>query len=271
MFLVTLWKKIVALFSKEKKRVYGWKREKHDVRDFKFTAPVGVTVPSAVDLSGGCPAVYDQGELGSCTANAIGAAIEFDQIKQNKAWDFMPSRLFIYYNERAMEGTIHEDSGAAIRDGVKSVNTNGVCKESLCPYNIKNFTKKPSQQAYKEAILHKSLQYAKLDNTNVLNLKKCLAGGLPFVFGFTVYEYFESPEMASTGVLNMPAANEQNLGGHAVMCVGYDDAKKAFLVRNSWGASWGLKGYFWMPYEYMTNVNLASDFWVINTIQSSKD
>jgi C1A family cysteine protease len=270
MWLLNIWHKIVGLFKK-KKRVYGWKREHHDVRDFKFSAPVGVTLPSAVDLSGGFPAVYDQGDLGSCTANAIGAAIEYDQLKENKAWDFMPSRLFIYYNERAMEGTIHEDSGAAIRDGVKSVNVHGVCKETLCPYVPAAFTKKPSPQAYAEAILHKSLQYAKLDNTRINDLKKCLAGGLPFVFGFTVFEGFESPEVAKTGILKMPLPHEQNLGGHAVICVGYDDAKQAFLVRNSWGAGWGLKGYFWMPYQYMTSPALASDFWVINAISSNKD
>lgn len=270
MFLLNILQKIIGLFKK-KKRVYGWKRDKHDIRDFKYTASVGVNLPSFVDLAGGCPAVYDQGDLGSCTANAIGAAIEYDQLKENKAWDFMPSRLFIYYNERAMEGTVHEDSGAAIRDGVKSVNTHGVCKEILCPYIPSKFTVKPSEQAYKEAIFHKTLQYAKLDNTKINDLKKCLSGGLPFVFGFTVYEYFESPEMAKTGILKMPGPKEQNLGGHAVMCVGYDDAKKAFMVRNSWGPNWGQKGYFWMPYEYMTSPVLASDFWVINSVNSSKD
>jgi C1A family cysteine protease len=265
--LVGFFKKLVGIKPKIK-RVYGHKADKPDVRDFKFKAPVAVPVPSKVDLSPSFTPCYDQGQLGSCTANAIAAAIEFDQIKENKAFDFMPSRLFIYYNERAMEGTINEDSGAAIRDGVKAVNVNGVCKEALCPYIESAFTQKPSPQAYAEALLHKSVQYASLNNMQINDLKACLAGGFPFVFGFQVYSSFESNAVARTGIMPMPKSYEQNLGGHAVICVGYDDAKKAFLVRNSWGTGWGLKGYFWMPYAYMTS-NKVSDCWTIKSITSN--
>lgn len=180
----------------------------------------------------------------------------------------MPSRLFIYYNERAMEGTINEDSGAAIRDGVKSVNVNGVCKETLCPYVVSAFTMKPSPQAYAEAILHKTIQYASVNNLAINDLKACLAGGFPFVFGFQVYASFESNAVATTGIMPMPKSREKNLGGHAVICVGYNDAKKAFLVRNSWGTGWGLKGYFWMPYAYMTS-NKVSDCWTIKSVTSN--
>jgi C1A family cysteine protease len=248
---------------------HGWKPDLPDHRDLAFVPKLSVAVAS-VDLSPKCPAIYDQGELGSCTANAIAGAMEFDQLKENKAWDFKPSRLFIYYNERVIEGTVSQDSGAQIRDGIKSVNQSGVCKETLCPYVISKFTKKPSAACYAEALYHKSVSYQRLDNTKIDDLRTCLSAGSPFIFGFTVYDYFESAQMDKSGILTMPGTNESPIGGHAVLCVGYDDAKQMFLVRNSWGAGWGLKGYFWMPYAYMTNPNLATDFWTITTINSSK-
>lgn len=262
---------IIDLFNKKNKpNLFGWKPDLPDHRDFKYVPKGDSQLPSATNLLKNCPPVYNQGNLGSCTANAIGAAIQYNQIIKNKAGDFTPSRLFIYYNERDLSGTVRYDSGAYIRTGIKTVNQQGVCKEDIWPYVIKKFTSKPSQPAYKEALLHKSVKYQRLDNTKINDLKSCLADGLPFVFGFTVYDYFASNEMAKTGILKMPKPNEKVLGGHAVMCVGYDDAKQMFLIRNSWGADWGLKGYYWMPYAYVTNKDLCDDFWVIQTITVSK-
>ena len=83
------------------------------------------------------------------------------------------------------------------------------------------------------------------------------------MFGFTVYEAFESQQVAQTGVLNMPQPGERSMGGHAVMAAGYDDAQKRFIVRNSWGTGWGQNGYFTMPYDYLTSRNLSDDFWTI--------
>lgn len=254
---------------KKNSQTYGWRPQKPDFRDHVFKLASPVVLPPSVDLSATCPSVYDQGQLGSCTANAIAAAMEFDQLKQNNKLDFMPSRLFIYYNERAMEGTIKSDAGAEIRDGIKSVNNLGVCKESTLPYNIAKFKTKPKAVCFKEGLLHKSVSYKSLTNTNLNDLLSCLASGVPFVFGFTVYESFESATVAQTGIVPMPSKTESVLGGHAVMAVGYDQSKKMFLVRNSWGSSWGLNGYFWMPFDYMTSANLASDFWVIQTITSA--
>ena len=94
-------------------------------------------------------------------------------------------------------------------------------------------------------------------------MKGCLASGFPFVFGFTVYESFESNAVASSGIVPMPAPNEKIVGGHAVVLVGYNDAVDRFRVRNSWGTRWGQKGYFEMPYLYVTSGSLASDFWVV--------
>jgi C1A family cysteine protease len=244
---------------------YGWLRDHLDPRDFMFLVPPIVGLPPAIDLRSKCPSVYDQLQLGSCTANAIAAALEFDLMKQREV-AFVPSRLFIYYNERDMEGTVNSDSGAEIRDGMKSVNKQGACPEPEWPYKISRFTKKPSAKCYRDAILHESVKYQRvLQNAN--QMKAVLASGFPFVFGFLVYQDFESDVVSQTGIVPMPDKNETPIGGHAVLAVGYDDSKGWWIVRNSWGAGWGAKGYFFMPYQYLLDPDLASDFWVIKSVK----
>ncbi len=246
---------------------YGWIPDLPDARDHLYAAPMAVTaaLPPKVDLRPHCPPVYDQGQLGSCTANAIGAAIQFDRMKQKLSPNFIPSRLFIYYNERVIEGTVSTDSGAQIRDGIKSVDKQGACPEPDWPYDISKFTMRPPKADYKEALHDRAASYSRLvQNANLL--KGCLASGYPFVFGFTVYESFESPEVARSGVVPMPSTGEKALGGHAVLAVGYDDSTQRFVVRNSWGTGWGMSGYFTMPYQYVTDSNLADDLWTIRLI-----
>jgi C1A family cysteine protease len=247
---------------------YGWLPDLPDQRDHFYAAPVerAVVLPASTDLRPQCPPVYDQGQLGSCTANAIAGAIQFDRLKQRLAQVFVPSRLFIYYNERALEHTIVSDSGAQIRDGIKSVARQGDCPETEWPYVITKFKTKPAPRCYADALKYLVVSYQRL--TPVLSqLKGCLASGYPFVFGFTVYESFESAQVARTGHASLPGAGERAIGGHAVVGVGYHDAKQWFIVRNSWGNRWGLKGYFTLPYAYLTDENLASDFWTIRIVQ----
>jgi len=210
--------------------------------------------------------VYDQGNLGSCTANAIAGAIEFDRVKQGLP-DFTPSRLFIYFNERVMEHTVSSDSGAMIRDGIKSVNKQGACSEPEWPYDISQFTTRPSALCYQQAQLDKAVSYQRVTR-NLTQMKACLASGYPFVYGFTVYSSFESQDVAGRGIVPMPGPDEQVLGGHAVLCCGYKDDVQRFICRNSWGTGWGINGtgYFEIPYEYLMNKGLASDFWTIRTI-----
>jgi len=246
---------------------YGWLPDLPDHRDLPYTAPVRVVgaLSPKVDLRPYCPPVYDQGDLGSCTANAIAAAIEFDRLKQ-RLDDFTPSRLFIYYNERLMEHTVDSDSGAQIRDGIKSVAKQGDCPETEWPYVISKFRTKPPKNCYVDALKYRALLYQRL--TPTLNqLRGCLASGYPFVFGFTVYDSFESPRVARTGHAPLPGAGEQVIGGHAVVGVGYDNQKQWFIVRNSWGSRWGMKGYFTLPYAYVTDQDLADDFWTIRVVQ----
>ena len=258
---------------------YGWVPDLPDARDHLFSAPrlAIANPPPKTDLRPGLPAVYDQGQIGSCTANAIAGAVEFDLMKQQLS-DFMPSRLFIYYNERAMEGHVKYDAGAQIRDGVKSVAKLGVCPEPEWPYDATPAESdggqfppgapaatKPPATAYRDALKCRATSYQRLVPT-LDQLRGCLATGYPFVFGFSVYESFESKEVADTGDAPLPTAGEQLLGGHAVLAVGYDDSAQRFLVRNSWGTGWGQDGYFTMPYTYLTTHGLASDFWTIRLV-----
>ena len=245
---------------------YGWVPDLPDHRDHLYAAPIVhlQTLPPSVDLTPACPPVYDQGQLGSCTANAIAGAIQFDRRKQGLG-DFIPSRLFIYYNERDMEGTVDSDSGAQIRDGVKSTATVGACTEPTWPYDIAAFAQKPPARAYAEGTEYRIKQYQRVAR-DLNQLRGCLASGYPFVYGFAVYDSFEDPAVAATGVVPMPKPNESLLGGHAVLAVGYDDATQRFRVRNSWGPGWGQAGYFTMPYAYLMQRSLASDFWTIRLV-----
>jgi C1A family cysteine protease len=248
--------------DKPLKHSFGWMRDQPDQRDFLYSAVrrVPATLPVSVDLRPGCPPVEDQGALGSCTGNAIVGALEFLELK-----DKLPlvdlSRLFVYYNERVMEHTVKSDAGAQIRDGIKSVSKQGVCSEAKWPYVISKFAAKPPTACYTEALKHRIVEYRRLMALD--DIRACLAEGYPFVFGFTVYESFESEQVAKTGTVPMPRKSERVLGGHAVLGVGYNDKQKRFIVRNSWGTGWGKKGYFTMPYAYLANPDLASDFWVV--------
>jgi C1A family cysteine protease len=250
---------------------YGWVPDLPDGRDLLYAAapkPLA-KLPEKVDLRSKCPPVYNQGELGSCTANAIAGALEYDQRKQRLKEVFTPSRLFIYFNERAMEGTIESDSGAAIRDGVKSVSKRGACKETSWPYDIGQFRDKPGRGCYAEGKKHQAIRYLRV-NQSLGQLKGCLAEGYPFIFGFAVYEGFESREVAETGEAELPRANEGYMGGHAVLAVGYDERTQRFIVRNSWGTSWGKRGYFTMPYPYLLQSSLSRDFWTIRRVEGAR-
>jgi C1A family cysteine protease len=225
-------------------------------------------LPAKVDLRSKMPKpILDQGQLGSCTANAIATAHEFCQKKQHLKGVFIPSRLFIYYNERAMEGTTGSDSGAMIRDGIKSINKQGVCPEKMWPYVIGQFATKPPTPCYTEATKHKAISYHRIARS-LAQMKGCLAEGFPWVYGFSVYDSFESHAVANTGVVPMPDLGKESLlGGHAVLAVGYDDTQQRFITRNSWGKDWGDAGYFTMPYAYLLDSNLSDDFWTVRLIQ----
>ena len=244
---------------KKRTRIYGWVPDVPDQLDYFYGAiRPKLKLPSAVDLRRDCSTIEDQGALGSCTAQALAGHLEFlDNHPDHHYVDL--SRLFIYYNERLLRGMVKSDSGAAIRDGIKTLAKTGVCAEKNWPYVIGRFADKPPAGCYSQALKHRIVSYHRLETIEEMLI--CLADGYPFVFGFTVYESFESPKAARTGVIPMPGKSERVLGGHAVMAVGFNQKVKRFFVRNSWGVKWGQQGYFTMPFAYLES--LARDFWTI--------
>jgi C1A family cysteine protease len=244
------------------KRSYGLRPDLPDQRDFLFSElNLKPTLPASIDLRATCSPIEDQGNLGSCTANALAGALEFLEDKDKILMTRM-SRLFIYYNERALEGTVSSDSGAAIRDGIKSLIKQGCCPETEWPYVISKFASKPPTKCYTDGLMHAVQAYYRVQT--LTDMKTCLSLAFPFVFGITVYSNFESAHATATGIIPIPAKHEQVLGGHALLCVGYNDTKQQFVFRNSWGTSWGDKGYGYIPYAYLSNSSLASDMWYIS-------
>ena len=246
------------------KHKLNWVRQKPDSRDIPYKLSPLVTLPESVDLRQWCSPVDDQGQLGSCTGNSIAGAIDLVDRKYNSK-QTQVSRLFIYYYERVMEGDVGTDGGAQIRDGIKVTYTYGAPLETLWPYNISKFTVAPSSAAVADAATRKVTLYEAAADFNAV--QNALASGYPVVIGFDVYSSFESQQVATTGMMPYPNVNqEQLLGGHAVCIVGYDNTKNYFIVRNSWGTSWGDNGYFYMPYQVIQNTNMSSDFWVIKSV-----
>lgn len=248
------------------KRVYKLKPDREDLRDRVYRTsfykiPVGL--PKNVDLRAGCSQIVDQGELGSCTANAIASGLrEFWELEAGNLT--LLSRLWLYWQERYLEGSVDEDAGATIRDGMKVLQQLGCAPEADWPYDIEKFTQTPPEKATKDAPKYKIAKYHRVPN--LTTLKTALAEGYPVVIGIKVYQSFESDQVAKNGVVPLPTRWEQFLGGHAVLAVGYNDTKGTIyedqsyvICRNSWGETWGDKGYFYLPYSYFNGY--VTDMW----------
>lgn len=251
----------------KKIRHYGYIPDLPDQRDRKYQLPKALEkadLPESYDMSKDCPPIVDQGDLGSCTANAGVAAYQFTAMEQKKRTSKL-SRLYLYYNTRILENTVDWDSGASIRNTIKSLNKWGVCLESAWPYKPTKFAKKPPASCYEYGASKILRSYARVSQT-ANDLKACLAQNNPILFGFSVYQSFEEDEIARTGIMKLPSSSERVLGGHAVMMIGYDNKREAFLVRNSWGPDWGLNGNFWMPYSFALDPNMADDFWTVISV-----
>ena len=248
-------------------KTFSYNKSKKDSRDhiYKTANVSNVSNVSSIDLRKLFSNIENQETIGSCTGNAIVGILEYLN-KKNKNINIELSRLFIYYNERLLEGTVNYDAGAEIRSGIKACNIYGFCSEKLCPYDIKKFKIKPTEESYLEASKHKAVSYQCILNFN--DMKKALIDKNPVVIGFDVYSSFN--KINKNGIMSYPLKYERYLGGHAVVIVGFDDnylnKKGYFICRNSWGEKWGDKGYFYMPYEVIKNTNMSWDFWIITSI-----
>ena len=268
----------------------GWQPELPDIRDwmvdthpeakrlllgkgplFKGMATPGLmplqALPSMVDLRGYCSPIENQGSLGSCTAQAGVGLVEYLE-RRALANHTDGSRLFVYKTTRNLLGWTG-DTGAYMRTTLKALAKFGVCQERYWPYTISKFDEEPTAFCYAEAATARTLRYFRLDNDGragsaVLELlKTMLAVGMPVVFGFTVYNFGNDK-----GEFALPKSGDQVYGGHAIMAVGFDDARDvegavgALRIRNSWGTHWGEDGYGWLPYDYVSK-RLSRDFWTI--------
>ena len=257
------------IYGTSVKRTYGWSgHSKKDARD-RFhdfrRAENDPSLPTKVDFRKNCPLIYDQLALGSCVSNAVAGAMQYTMTKLKLPDTSMRSRLFIYYNARAVEGTIYQDAGSTIRDGMKVAAKMGACPETDWPYNISYFTSQPSQASYSDAVKCRISEYRQV-RQELNQLKQCLSQETPIVCGVLVYSSFESPDATKTGKIPMPGQGEEILGGHAIMLVGYDDSINSFIFRNSWGTSWGDHGYGYLPYDYITSPALSDEFWTLTVV-----
>lgn len=250
-------------------RKFGWLPDLPDHRDHIYKPPRhAVALPSSYSLADAAPFIFDQGQLGSCTANAVLTLVGMTQLEQQPANKLLGSRLALYYWTRVAQGTPNQDSGASIRGTMQQLSKVGICQEKTWPYVTNRFKQKPSAEARTEEAKHRleGTEYARVNQT-VEDLKATVYAKNAIAFGFTVFESFMSKQTARSGVMTMPQRNERQEGGHAVAMIGWDDAREAFVCKNSWGGNWGVNGgLFYMPYKFATSRNYASDFWTLNKV-----
>lgn len=254
----------------------GWLPDPRDDRDrtYKASKRVGaIYTPPTVDLRGPLmPDVYWQDRLGACGPMAVAAMAHFVRRKQGTATpgdrsDWVPSRLFLYYEARALINRTSQDSGSTLRDNLIVTATKGLTKEKLWPYEVERFAEVPPPLAYQKAERFQVLQYLRVDNLLLSECLDCLASGYPFVVGITTYPSFRTPAVTATGIVPTPdPSRETPSGGHALMICGYDQGRRAFLARNSWSTDWGIGGYCWISFAYICS-RMAADAWTIRSLE----
>jgi C1A family cysteine protease len=249
----------------DNQRSFGWIKDKEDKLDYKYSdIQASVSLPSEGSVKSLFPFLpYDQGHLGSCVGQATAALMSAAYIKQDLP-DPILSRLMIYYNARALEGVVSEDSGCTPRDAIKCAAKQGVCLEELWPYLIEKFADKPTLECYTNALNHQILSYYSV-LPNLTSIKTCITEGYPFSLGIMVYENY--PRETPTGDFPMP--NGEQIGGHDIVAIGYSDITQKVIIRNSWGEAWGNGGYGTLPYDYITP-ELIGDLWTIRMVETPK-
>src|SRR4051812_12122941 len=222
-------------------------------------------LPPAVDLRRQCPPVYDQLHLNSCSANAIAAAMRYDELKAERADEPDPSRLFIYYNERVLAGVTRTNSPVSLRDGYRTVTKVGSCPERMWPYRPRRFRCEPTPACFHAARRHRALAYYRI-RRSIAQLRACLAQRFPFVMAMAVHQSMGGRQVRRTGLVPLPGRHDRLRGGHAVLAVGYDHRRRLMVFRNSWGRAWGDGGYGYLPYAFFASPDLTWDFWPLRRV-----
>jgi C1A family cysteine protease len=248
-------------------------------------ANVNLTLPTKVNYKDYCK-IMDQGSLGSCTANSLvqgrfsrqAMAIQESNpllsVDAAKKQAMMGSRLWLYYEERVLEGTVNQDGGASLYSGMQVMHTKGLASEGDWPYIITKYKQKPSDRSYKNALPYidtaeLSALYINSRSPDVIDqMKMALSQKYMLSVGIMLYTSFQSATVQSTGKVSLPdLKKEKFIGGHAVLVVGYKENKKEFKLANSWGEGWGKRGFFTLPYEYFNpNNELVSEIWKVDAI-----
>ena len=246
-------------------KVLNYRFQKVDTRDFKANikdSHVQAASPiNSFSLQSKVKTVYDQGNLGSCVSNAFAQYINMCTINKVQI-----SRLLHYYCGRAIGGDSSlEDTGLDIRQAANIIKQYGACGESTWPYKTSNFNILPPLNVFKASLYFKKYLYSFVKQ-DITSLTAILYGQkLPIIFGINVYDSFMSDVVASTGVVPMPnLTNETLQGGHCIVMVGFNNKTSTFTCVNSWGSSWGNRGFFTIPYQYVLDPSLASDFCCLN-------
>jgi C1A family cysteine protease len=209
--------------------------------------------------------VYDQLHLNSCSANALAAALRYDELKEGHTAVPQPSRLFIYFNERVAAHLVDRDAPVSLRDGYRTIAKIGACPERMWPYQPRRFKRRPTADCYEAATRHKAIAYFRI-RRRLSDLRACLADRFPFVFGMAVHKSMLHRPTRHTGVVSVPTRHDKLVGGHAVMAVGYDHPKRQLIIRNSWGLGWGDRGYGYLPYQFLMSAALSWDFWTMRRV-----
>lgn len=245
------------------KRYYGCKADIADARDLLFL-PHATRLEQAVDLRSKCPPVMDQGALGACVWHALTSALRYTLIKASNP-DVPLSRLQGYYDTRTLENDFG-DTGCEIRNAIKVAMLSGVAPEDYWPYDVAQYERGPSPATYANLLPFDGLSYERVAIDPVA-IKLALSSGVPVVVGMSVFDSFESDEVAATGMVPMPDLTKESLvSAHAMLCVGFSQKPGCFTVRNSWGNGWGSAGDCYVPEEMLGSPLYTADAWIIRPV-----
>lgn len=250
---------------------YGWRRQRPDKRDLRLAMPTGA-IPASSDNGALIPRVFGQGNIGSCVANVVALQVMIARAAAGFA-PFTPSRLWLYFEGRAVERSQAMDVGMEPRDAYRVLTAMGICAEDLPAkpgrwlYNPSMFSVAPTQDTIFAAAHHRAGAYHAVP-AGLDPLRATLAGGLTVAAGISCFESFESERVLATGEVVLPGADEGYLGGHDILLYGHDDARRVFLWQNSWGVNYGKGGRGTIPYDYIADPDLASDFWVLTRMMA---